>query len=114
MQMAPYRESFSRLLVGRELSGGAYYLLSYGSLAAFYAIAMNSGSIWVPIQFVGATAGALIAFIFPALVALKAAALSEGEPLAAVSARCRCCGVSICQLTYALRQHICAWGCAQS
>ncbi|KAI3424945.1 hypothetical protein D9Q98_008327 [Chlorella vulgaris] len=83
-QMAPYRESFSRLLVGRELSGGAYYLLSYGSLAAFYAIAMNSGSIWVPIQFVGATAGALIAFIFPALVALKAAALSEGEPLAAV------------------------------
>jgi len=55
--MAPYRESLSRLLVGTELSGVPYYLLTYASLALFYLVAMNSGSIWVPIQFVGATAG---------------------------------------------------------
>ncbi|EFN54731.1 hypothetical protein CHLNCDRAFT_135437 [Chlorella variabilis] len=70
--MAPYRESLSRLLAGRELQGAPNYLVTYLSLALFYLIAMHSGSIWVPIQFVGATAGALIAFIFPALVALKA------------------------------------------
>lgn len=59
-QMAPYRESLSRLLAGTELSGAPYYLLTYASLALFFFIAMHSGSIWVPLQFVGATAGALI------------------------------------------------------
>lgn len=72
MQMAPYRESLSRLLAGTELHGAPYYLVTYLSLALFYFVAMHSGSIWVPIQFVGATAGALIAFIFPAWVALAA------------------------------------------
>lgn len=56
-QMAPYRESLSRLLAGRELQGAPNYLVTYLSLALFYLIAMHSGSIWVPIQFVGATAG---------------------------------------------------------
>lgn len=56
--MAPYRESLSRLLAGTELSGAPYYLLTYASLALFYFVAMHSGSIWVPLQFVGATAGA--------------------------------------------------------
>lgn len=60
VQMAPYRESLSRLLAGTELSGAPYYLLTYASLALFYFVAMHSGSIWVPLQFVGATAGALI------------------------------------------------------
>ena len=55
--MAPYRESLSRLLAGRELTGPPYFLLTYASLALFYFVAMHSGSIWVPLQFVGATAG---------------------------------------------------------
>lgn len=58
--MAPYRESLSRLLAGTELSGAPYYLLTYASLALFYFVAMHSGSIWVPLQFVGATAGVLL------------------------------------------------------
>jgi hypothetical protein len=57
--MAPYRESLSRLLTGRELEGAPFYLITYASLAGFYAVAMHSGSIWVPLQFVGATAGGL-------------------------------------------------------
>jgi hypothetical protein len=150
-QMAPYRESLSRLLAGRELSGAPYYLLTYASLgdrsppplrlpcscrtaasglcagpapsrlawtplrrgvseqlapppflpspppthsaALFFSVAMVSGSIWVPIQFVGATAGALIAFIFPALVALKAAP-ADGRPMVGWAGRgrgCACC-----------------------
>lgn len=59
--MAPYRESLSRLLTGRELSGVPFYLLTYASLAGFYFVAMHSGSIWVPLQFVGATAGGRVA-----------------------------------------------------
>lgn len=57
MQFAPYRESLSRLLVGRELTGPPFYLLTYSSLFLFYLTAMHAGSIWVPLQFVGATAG---------------------------------------------------------
>ncbi|KAL4444692.1 hypothetical protein ABPG77_002509 [Micractinium sp. CCAP 211/92] len=83
MQMAPYRESLSRLIAGTELSGPPYYLLTYGSLALLYWIAMHAGSIWVPIQFVGATAGALIAFIFPAWVALEALRRQDPGALAA-------------------------------
>jgi amino acid permease len=82
MQMAPYRESLSRLLAGTELSGGPYYLLTYASLALFYFVAMHSGSIWVPLQFVGATAGALIAFIFPAWIALSAIRCRDPAALA--------------------------------
>ncbi|PSC68607.1 Extracellular basic protease [Micractinium conductrix] len=85
MQMAPYKESLARLLVGSELSGTPYWLLTYFSLAGFYLVAMRAGSIWVPIQFVGATAGALIAFIFPAWVAL--AALRRQDPAALASKR---------------------------
>jgi hypothetical protein len=117
--MAPYRESLSRLLTGRELEGAPFYLITYASLAGFYAVAMHSGSIWVPLQFVGATAGglgwaglgwllscqpaseprtpipcctasmmlfaagALIAFIFPAWVALGA--LKRRDPAALAS-----------------------------
>lgn len=83
MQMAPYRESLSRLLAGTELSGPPYYLVTYGSLGLLYWIAMHAGSIWVPIQFVGATAGALIAFIFPAWVALEALRRQDPAALAA-------------------------------
>lgn len=72
MQMWPYRESLFRVCFGRNLEGPSFYIITYLSVALFYGVGMVSGSIWVPIQFVGATAGALIAFIFPAMVALRA------------------------------------------
>ena len=51
--------SLNFLLTGRELEGAPFYLITYASLAGFYAVAMHSGNIWVPLQFVGATAGGL-------------------------------------------------------
>jgi hypothetical protein len=66
MQMAPFRESLSRVAFGRELPGGApFYVLTYASVAALYGAALVSGSIWGPLQLIGATAGACIAFFFP-------------------------------------------------
>jgi hypothetical protein len=80
MQMLPYRESLARLLLGGgELGGGGYYALTFGSVALFYFVAASARSIWVPLQLVGATAGALIAFFFPAAVALRAWAATAGE-----------------------------------
>lgn len=72
LQMLPYRQSFARLVLGgdHEFAGLGYSIVTYGSLAIFYFIAMAAKSIWVPIQLVGATAGAAIAFFFPAAVAL--------------------------------------------
>jgi solute carrier family 38 (sodium-coupled neutral amino acid transporter), member 2 len=72
LQMLPYRQSLARLILGgdQELAGVGYYMVTYGSLVAFYYIAMAATSIWVPIQLVGATAGAAIAFFYPAMVAL--------------------------------------------
>ena len=58
LQMAPYVESAERLaLPGRELGQGATLALKYASLAAFWGVAQVSGSIWRPLQLVGATAG---------------------------------------------------------
>ena len=72
LQMLPYRQSFARLVLGgdHEFAGIGYSIVTYGSLIIFYSIAMKAKSIWVPIQLVGATAGAAIAFFFPAAVAL--------------------------------------------
>jgi len=72
MQMLPYRESATRLMLRESnLEGGMYYAITYGSLAVFYLVAMSAKSIWIPLQIVGATAGALIAFFFPAAIALR-------------------------------------------
>lgn len=71
MQMLPFRQSLSRLAFGRDLEGRQYYALTYASLAGFYILAMTAKSIWTPLQLVGATAGALIAFFFPAFVVLR-------------------------------------------
>eukprot|EP00887_Chlorella_sp_A99_P002185 scaffold21.g2185.t1 len=87
MQMAPYRESLSRVLAGAELRGAPYYLLTYASLALFYGTATVAGSIWRPLQFVGATAGALIAFFFPAWVTLRALESDRAAAAAAASPR---------------------------
>ena len=70
--LQPYRQSLARLILGedQEFAGLGYYVVTYVSLAIFYFVAMAAKSIWVPIQLVGATAGAAIAFFFPAAVAL--------------------------------------------
>lgn len=84
-QMLPYRQSLARLTLGgeAEFAGLGYFVVTYVSLALFYAIAMAAKSIWVPIQLVGATAGAVIAFLCPAAVALAVA--REPSPPSSVS-----------------------------
>lgn len=78
-QMLPYRHSLARLTLpgggvqDPEFRGLAYYAVTYLSLGLFYFIAMAAKSIWVPIQLVGATAGAAIAFFYPAALALVVA-----------------------------------------
>ena len=57
LQMAPYREALGRVLCGAELRGAAYHAVTFASLALFYLVAIWAGSIWRPLQFVGATAG---------------------------------------------------------
>ena len=63
VQMAPYREALGRVFFGRELHGAPFYTLTYLSLLAFYLIAMVAGSIWRPLQFVGATAGGEVGWV---------------------------------------------------
>ena len=46
--------------------------MTYVVLAGVYASALLAHSVWGPLQLIGATAGALIAFIFPALLILRA------------------------------------------
>lgn len=70
MQMWPYRESFTRLTFGRDMDGPMFYVVTYVSLMVIYLLAMALPSIWKPLQLIGATAGALIAFIFPAMITL--------------------------------------------
>lgn len=74
LQNLPYRDSFARLLLRRRSrlspKGMTYWLVTYGSLITFYFIAMSAKSIWGPLQIVGATAGAYIAFFAPAIIAL--------------------------------------------
>jgi len=74
MQMLPYRESLLRVISrDREmkLNRSQFYLLTFGSLWAVYAVAVSAKSIWIPLQLVGATAGAVIAFFFPAMLGLS-------------------------------------------
>ena len=78
MQMLPYRESLSNLLFRRDLGAAGFYTVTYVSLAVFYTAAVSASSIWTPLQLVGATAGAVVAFFMPAAVALKASA-ARGE-----------------------------------
>lgn len=71
MQMLPYRESLTRLVGLQDLTGITYSAVTYSSLGIFYLVAMSAKSIWTPLQLVGATAGALIAFFIPATLALR-------------------------------------------
>ncbi|KAK9831399.1 hypothetical protein WJX81_001186 [Elliptochloris bilobata] len=77
MQMWPLRQALCKLLFGRELHGWGFYAITYGTLAGVYAAALLARSVWGPLQLIGATAGALIAFIFPALLILRAERLPQ-------------------------------------
>ena len=52
-------------------------MTTYASVAVFYLVAMAARSIWVPIQLVGATAGAAIAFFFPGAIAFAAVTAAQ-------------------------------------
>ncbi len=72
MQMLPFKQAAMPLLLPRHLQGhrGAVMGVVTVSMAVIYVAGVFSGSIWVPLQLVGATAGALIAFVFPGMLAL--------------------------------------------
>lgn len=57
-------------------AGWGFYAVTYAVMAGVYVCALLTRSVWGPLQLVGATAGALIAFVFPALLILR----SEGLP----------------------------------
>lgn len=73
MQMLPYRESLGRIMMGHDFSQRLTRIVTVVSMLLFYVVAMLSPNIYLPLQLVGATAGAVIAFFFPALIALKCA-----------------------------------------
>lgn len=58
-------------------TGAGFYAVTYGVLAAVYAAALLARSVWGPLQLIGATAGALIAFVFPALLILRVERLPQ-------------------------------------
>lgn len=72
MQMLPFKQAAIPLLLPQHLQQhrGAVMGLVTVSMALIYLAGVFSGSIWVPLQLVGATAGALIAFVFPGMFAL--------------------------------------------
>jgi amino acid permease len=83
LQMIPLRQSFGQLIdlfldsrgkessTGGRLEGPRYWGVTYGSLGLVYLVAMSVETVWTPLQLVGATAGAAIAFYFPAMLLLK-------------------------------------------
>lgn len=83
LQMIPLRQSFGQLIDlfldsrGKEsltdgrLEGPRYWGVTYGSLGLVYLVAMSVETVWTPLQLVGATAGAAIAFYFPAMLLLN-------------------------------------------
>jgi hypothetical protein len=44
--------------------------VTYGVTAAAFGLSLNTRSIWEPLQIIGATAGGLIGFVFPCMLAL--------------------------------------------
>lgn len=75
MQMLPFKQAAVPLLLPPALqtSPRAIAALVALCMAGIYAAGVFSSSIWVPLQLVGATAGALIAFAFPGMLALHPA-----------------------------------------
>ncbi|KAK9797375.1 hypothetical protein WJX73_007217 [Symbiochloris irregularis] len=73
IMMFPARDGLLRLTTGREspsLSNTQFYSVTYAIIAALYLISVVTPSIWGPIQIIGATAGAVIGFIAPGMLAL--------------------------------------------
>lgn len=75
MQMLPFKQAAIPLLLPPSLQGNSTAVAAVIglSMAFIYAAGVFSSSIWVPLQLVGATAGALIAFVFPGMLALHPA-----------------------------------------
>lgn len=71
MQMLPFREALFKLVLRRPPSGMLVLPITYACMLLLYVIGIHSKSIWLPVQLIGATAGALIAFIFPGMLTLK-------------------------------------------
>lgn len=76
LQMKPFRDALAWLWGGDRAVAAfnkapGFYFVTYATLAAAYVAATSLPSIWVALEFVGATAGALIAFVLPGLLTLS-------------------------------------------
>lgn len=60
----------------------AFYAVTYGSLAAIYAAAVGIQNSYSMVGLVGATCGISMAFIFPALIALRLGRVETGSGVA--------------------------------
>lgn len=86
LQMAPLRDAIWKLLFRQELRGPGLWLVTYGLLACVYCAAVWVKSIWEPLVLIGSTAGVLIAFVFPGILAMRTPELLT-EPATARSRR---------------------------
>ncbi|KAL4443859.1 hypothetical protein ABPG75_011596 [Micractinium tetrahymenae] len=69
LHMHPFRDSLWMLLFRQTLQGPGFWLVTYLALFGVYWAAAYITSIWEPLIILGSTAGVLIAFIFPGLLA---------------------------------------------
>ncbi|KAI3429598.1 hypothetical protein D9Q98_005684 [Chlorella vulgaris] len=69
LQMAPFRDSLFALLFRQQLQGPGLYLVTYLTLVGVYFSAAFITNIWQPLIILGSTAGVLIAFVIPGLLA---------------------------------------------
>ncbi|KAL4855219.1 Histone H2AX [Chlorella vulgaris] len=86
LQMAPFRDSLFALLFRQQLQGPGLYLVTYLTLVGVYFSAAFITNIWQPLIILGSTAGVLIAFVIPGLLA---ASLDEALTETAASRRGR-------------------------
>ncbi|PSC69367.1 putative sodium-coupled neutral amino acid transporter 6 [Micractinium conductrix] len=80
LMMFPFRDSLWKLLFRQPLQGPGLWLVTYLALGGAYWAAAYLTSIWEPLILIGSTAGILIAFVFPGLLAasLEQDLLTEG------------------------------------
>lgn len=69
LHMHPFRDSLWMLLFRQTLQGPGFWLVTYLALFGVYWAAAYITSIWEPLIILGSTAGVLVAFIFPGLLA---------------------------------------------
>lgn len=70
--MQSFRQSLWRLLFLQELlAGPGFLVVSWLILASTVLVAMKLSTVWIPLQLIGATAGAMVALILPGIGAVK-------------------------------------------